>query len=602
MTVRATLVAPLLLAFAVPLPAMADTPLTSTFTYQGQLKSGGSPVNGSYNLEFRMFDAASVGNQIGGPVTANGTTVTNGLFTVQLNLNNEFGGSAFNGSRRWLQIAVNGTTLSPRQELTPAPFAMYALAGPVTGSPWQLNGTNTFYNAGNVGIGTSSPAGKLDVAAGDNSYFRIDGSWGDVHFNGGNDGKMGLFNDSTAAGATIELHTSAGRAMMISKDRKIGINADPTTTGQLTIQPSDGGALYAWTMLGSQPLILAEDFEFFGNHGTANCIVGNADAGYGVKGESQLNDGVQGTAHASNRSGVWGNNVGAGTGVAGSSNSGTGTSGNSNTGHGVRGESQSNDGVHGLAHASNKSGVWGHNDSSGFGVAGSSVSGEGVLGTSQTGNGVHGVSNSTSFNVAGVLGEANGNGQVIGVYGLASTGTTAAGVVGVGATGGYFASNGLGANTALWANGLCKVGTLQILGGADLAEPFNVSGEVVQPGMVVVIDPDCSGGLKPCTQAYDRKVAGIISGAGGVATGLSMGHEGTLATGKHPVALSGRVYCLGDASNGDIRPGDLLTSSTIPGHAMKAVDFDRSRGAIIGKAMTSLKQGRGLVLVLVNLQ
>jgi hypothetical protein len=80
-----------------------------------------------------------------------------------------------------------------------------------------------------------------------------------------------------------------------------------------------------------------------------------------------------------------------------------------------------------------------------------------------------------------------------------------------------------------------------------------------------------------------------------------LGQEGSVASGKHPVALSGRVYCWCDASGGAIEPGDLLTSSGIPGHAMKATDFRQAQGAILGKAMSSLSAGRALVLVLVNL-
>ena len=74
------------------------------------------------------------------------------------------------------------------------------------------------------------------------------------------------------------------------------------------------------------------------------------------------------------------------------------------------------------------------------------------------------------------------------------------------------------------------------------------------------------------------------------------------STATVPLALSGRVYCRVDASIESIHPGDLLTSSDTPGHAMKVTDYVRAQGAIIGKAMTGLKQGRGLVLVLASLQ
>lgn len=103
-------------------------------------------------------------------------------------------------------------------------------------------------------------------------------------------------------------------------------------------------------------------------------------------------------------------------------------------------------------------------------------------------------------------------------------------------------------------------------------------------------------------QAYDRRVAGIISGAGGINPGMLMGQPGSIAYGDHPVALTGRVYCWADASNGPITPGDLLTASDTPGHAMKVSDDANAQGAIIGKALTSLKEGKGLVLVLVTLQ
>jgi hypothetical protein len=72
--------------------------------------------------------------------------------------------------------------------------------------------------------------------------------------------------------------------------------------------------------------------------------------------------------------------------------------------------------------------------------------------------------------------------------------------------------------------------------------------------------------------------------------------------GNQHVALSGRVYALAEAAHGAMRPGDMLTTSDIPGHAMKATDPVRARGAVIGKAMTGLSQGTRLVLVLVSLQ
>jgi hypothetical protein len=152
--------------------------------------------------------------------------------------------------------------------------------------------------------------------------------------------------------------------------------------------------------------------------------------------------------------------------------------------------------------------------------------------------------------------------------------------------------------------GRTRTEVLEITGGSDLSEQFEITGELqkVEPGMVVCIDPASCGNLVVSQKAYDRTVAGIVSGAGGVKPGMLMGQKGTMADGEHPVALTGRAYCRADASNGPITPGDLLTTSDVAGHAMKVTDYNRAQGAIIGKAMSSLNDGRGLVLVLVSLQ
>ncbi len=146
---------------------------------------------------------------------------------------------------------------------------------------------------------------------------------------------------------------------------------------------------------------------------------------------------------------------------------------------------------------------------------------------------------------------------------------------------------------------------LTITGGSDLSENFDIRSETEapQPGMIVSIDPKNPGELVLCRTGHDKRVAGIISGAGGVKTGMLMGQAGTKADGKHAVALTGRVYCHIDAdAAGAIEPGDLITTSNTPGHGMRVKDHSQSSGAIIGKAMTALEKGKGLVLILVSLQ
>ncbi len=162
-------------------------------------------------------------------------------------------------------------------------------------------------------------------------------------------------------------------------------------------------------------------------------------------------------------------------------------------------------------------------------------------------------------------------------------------------------------------NGTTRTKLLEITGGADLSEQFdinksiNIDGHIAQetlninPGMIVCIDPENPGKLLINTEAYDKKVAGIISGAGGVETGMMMGQKGSVADGQYPVALTGRVYAYADATKNPIKPGDLLTTSDTPGHAMKVTEYGKAHGAILGKAMSSLDNDKGLVLVLVTL-
>lgn len=155
-------------------------------------------------------------------------------------------------------------------------------------------------------------------------------------------------------------------------------------------------------------------------------------------------------------------------------------------------------------------------------------------------------------------------------------------------------------------NGKTTTSDLIITGGADLAEQFDIqdheSGLSPTPGLVVCIDAEHPGELVICGRAYDPTVAGIISGAGGVKPGMVMSQAGSKAGGDYPVSLTGRVYVQADATSGPIQPGDLLTSAETPGYAMKVADPEQAQGAILGKAMGKLDQGKGLVLVLVSLQ
>ncbi|MFO1487180.1 MAG: hypothetical protein U1F65_01765 [Verrucomicrobiota bacterium] len=141
------------------------------FTYQGRLTEAGNPAVGTYDFVFRLYTQETDGFQIGPSVTNAGVAVPNGLFTVSLN----FGGSAFIGTLRWLQVEVrtNGggafSLLSPRQQVTPSPYAIYAatatsatFANTVTGPLLSGSLAGTYASAVNLVNPTNTFAGSFN--------------------------------------------------------------------------------------------------------------------------------------------------------------------------------------------------------------------------------------------------------------------------------------------------------------------------------------------------------------------------------------------------------------------------------------------------------
>lgn len=136
----------------------------------------------------------------------------------------------------------------------------------------------------------------------------------------------------------------------------------------------------------------------------------------------------------------------------------------------------------------------------------------------------------------------------------------------------------------------------------DVAEAFPsaLAASGVAPGSLMSIDPERPGSVRLATRPYDRLVVGVVSGARDYRPGLTL--RGLAEIQGLPLTLTGTTYCLASNANGPIRAGDLLTTSSVPGHAMRATDAGRSRGAIVGKAMEALESSQGLILILANLQ
>jgi hypothetical protein len=349
-------------------------------------------------------------------------------------------------------------------------------------------------------------------------------------------------------------------------------------------------------------------------------LVGESTADHGITGDttSPGHAGVSGRNAASAGTGVLGRASGTdGIGVRGEASSGTsdsvGVSGSSDRGRGVLGRSKSNAGVQGVTlegaavygrvlrddtgrpgaakgvygQAFRSPGVHGHSDSGigvlgtssrNHGVRGESSSGVGVFGTSSGGHGVSGHTDAAdSSGVVGIV--ANPEGTGAGVYGEHTGGQVA----------GFFRGN------------VVVTGFIEFT-GADCAEEFDLARQVdgsVEPGTVMVVADDL--GLRPSESAYDRRVAGVVSGAGDLRPGVLLGRTDDPAR-RVAVALVGRVYCRVDATYGSIDIGDLLTTSSTIGHAMRAADPLRASGAVLGKALRPLAGGRALIPILVTLQ
>ena len=146
---------------------------------------------------------------------------------------------------------------------------------------------------------------------------------------------------------------------------------------------------------------------------------------------------------------------------------------------------------------------------------------------------------------------------------------------------------------------ISATGDVQLV-GADCAEEFNVDvNQALEPGTVMVIGNEDH--LQSCTKAYDKRVAGVLSGAGDFKPGIVLDKQSSTELRK-PLALTGKVFCKVDAQYGAIEVGDLLTTSLTPGFAMKVLDPLKAFGAVIGKALRPLKEGQGLVPILIALQ
>jgi hypothetical protein len=691
-----------LVVFLAAATAWADIP--QTLSYQGVLKhsSGQIVADGDYGLTLRLYTTPAGPGSIWAETDT--VSVSGGVFSVILGkkvaLTLPF------DVTYWLGVSVGADAeLTPRVELTSAPYAFRSavadsLLGGAGDGDWVISGNNLYSaKSGNVGIGTVSPLGKLDVETGNQiagdfsnsggtGYFAIRGynSVGTagafwvtttpagypstptaVYGVGGPSGIGGFFTNSGSSAALMGQSQGTGHAIYGwafgtgysgyftggQGVRVVGLlNPDSfrMTTGAsngyvLTSDASGNGtwqvaagniggsgtANYLAKFTGASTLANSVISESAGNVTVATAPVPpgpekkpgddsedsritrkfyvtgtNQQVIYGYLSESDATEDARAAVYGYRTRTV--QNDGAGYGPAQTNNGVTGINywGDVYT-FGVAGYSYNDltrtGGVIGSNYGASYWGALGYKDESSntWGVYTPSTS---YLGGNVTVNGVLRMSKDFGGGLSNVAIKAE-NTNTSGVALWAVThGTDGSIVVTQNGIGDIFRGFNGGGSPVMRVTQTGRVVTpvVEITGGSDLAEPFPMAeGREVPVGALVVIDDQNPGHLKLSDRAYDHRVAGVVSGAGGVNPGLTLRQENLLEGGTN-VALNGRVYALADASNGPIVPGDLLTTSAQPGHAMKATDPGRSHGAVIGKAMSSLEKGTGLVLVLVNLQ
>lgn len=302
--------------------------------------------------------------------------------------------------------------------------------------------------------------------------------------------------------------------------------------------------------------------ESVGFHG----VFGKSRDNVGVAAESENTEAMNAQNHSAKHAAIIAINHADGVGIHGISGGNVGVLGEANTGRGVHGISNTNFGVSGISQRFP-------------GVSGTSVEGRGAEGFSTKLEGVAGISQQST----GVLGVSVGSGS--GVIGQSGSG------IGV---------HGRGGRLAAFFEGDVEVTGDIRLTNADCAEDFDIAGlRTVEPGTVMVLGT--AGALSASGQAYDKRVAGVVSGAGNYKPGIVLDKQQTSAT-RQPIALLGKVFCKVDAQFGAIEIGDLLTTSPTPGHAMKTSDPVKAFGAVIGKALRPLGEGQSLIPILVALQ
>ena len=579
----------------------ASAGVPQQINYQGKLAgpNGGLIVCDTVQMQFNIYDLEIGGTSLWSE-THHGVAVKNGLFSVVLGSQTSIPYSVFNGETRYLGIRVEqDAEVTPRMPIMSAGYAFrsqlsdtaeYArVARGVSDKNWQISEHGIYHSAGNVGIGTSSPEFLLDVDGAVNAkIYYGDGS----HLTGT---KSELWTD-----AGTYIYANNATDVVVTDDSEVGIgtttpSASLDVQGSVKVGVDDTG--YDVDLYGAE-----SGSRVFWDESKMAFRAGRVTSDQwddGNVGQYSLASGLNAKA-----SGLYSTAMGCGVIASGNASIALG---NTSTASGeystAMGYGSHANGGYAIAMGHAAIGTGDRATALGTGVIASADNAT-AIGAYLTASAEHSIVLGRGSNALNPLVNDTAYTLMVGFNSTTPTFYVDANRVGIGTT-----EPDAKLTVKAGSDGMVLKGynnsdevIVEIGEGLDYSETFPTAHDDVAPGMVMVIDPVNKGNLTVSTQPYDTKVAGIIAGANGLGSGVRLGtRDGD--NGDHAVALAGRVYCNIDTEYGDVKPGDLLTTSPTPGHAMAVKDYSKAQGAILGKAMEGLSGGqKGRILVLVTLQ
>jgi hypothetical protein len=565
---------------------VAASEVTASINYQGRLAdSADELLSGTYTMTFGLYDVSTGGTALA--TDMHDVDVTDGLFNTGI----DFDQSYFDGRELWLGVMVGtDSEMTPRQELRPVPYALSLVPGAkiIGAAQWNLNVETTHPSGGALRGQASATSGTNYGVVG---ASRSPDGYGGYFYN--DEGGVGVYgkSDSSFAGyfdGTVYVSDNVGIGTTSPGD-KLDVNGDIRVRGS---DIKDTGGTARVTLTDNGRLDLKEDG---GSTSLSIATSGNVGIGTTAPGPSyKLTVDGGGSSY-----GIHVKNVGD-TGIESEGyNYGVRASGRS------RAVSATSDDGHAI-HGTSTNGFAGYFEGKGY------FSSNVGIGTTSPNGKLH---VDASGNWAGIRVEGASSYPIYAEWGGSSAGAAIlAKNTGTGGDAIQAFAKGTG-RSAIYADtsrsdhkyGVYTADYMYAAryegGGSDVAEYFPTP-EDSEPGTVMVIDPAGGSKLRSSTNAYDTTVAGIVS----TEPGVSLGTKEDGNDGEKLIAVAGRVPCKGDASYAAIKPGDLLTTSNTPGHAMKAqpviiggVEIYRP-GTTIGKALEPLDSGTGVIEVLVTLQ